>query len=75
MVELSKFTSNKKIFSEVVALGYNQVCSQTLSLGACVNIDEKTKYIVLCNMIKCLSLANLSELFSAFGSCSLTLYF
>ena len=74
MVELSKFTSNKKIFSEVVALGYNQVCSQTLSLGACVNIDEK-KYIVLCIMIKCLSLSNLSELFSAFGSCSLTLYF
>ena len=31
MVDLSKFTFNKKILSEVVALGYNQVCNQTLS--------------------------------------------
>ena len=31
MVDLSKFTSNKKILSEIVALGYKQVCNQTLS--------------------------------------------
>ena len=31
MINLSKFTSNKKILSKVVALWYNQVCSQTLS--------------------------------------------
>ena len=47
MVKLSEFTSNKKIFSEVVVLGYNQVCSQTLYLGACVNIDEKKVYCVM----------------------------
>ena len=27
MVDLSKFKSNKKILSEVVVLGYNEVCS------------------------------------------------
>ena len=32
MINLSKFTSNKKILSEVVVLGYNQVCSQILSI-------------------------------------------
>ena len=32
MVKLSKFTSNKKIFSEVVVLDYNQVWNQILSL-------------------------------------------
>ena len=47
MVKLSKLTSNKKIFNEVVVLGYNQVCSQTLYLGACVNIDEKKVYCVM----------------------------
>ena len=31
MMDLLKFTSNKKILSGVVALGYNQVCKQTLS--------------------------------------------
>ena len=31
MVDLSKFTYNKNILSEVVALSYNKVCSQTLS--------------------------------------------
>jgi len=31
IVDLSKFTSNKKILNDVVALGYNQVCSQILS--------------------------------------------
>ena len=41
MVKLSKFTSNKKIFSEVVVLGYSQVCNQTLYLGVCVNINEE----------------------------------
>ena len=31
-VDLSKFTSNKKILCEVVATGYNQVYCQILSL-------------------------------------------
>ena len=31
-VDLSKFTSNKKILCEVVVLVYNQICCQTLSL-------------------------------------------
>ena len=31
MVDLSKFTFNKKILSGVVVISYNQVCSQTLS--------------------------------------------
>ena len=31
MVNLSKFTSNKKILNGVVALPYNQVCYQILS--------------------------------------------
>ena len=31
MVDLIKFTSNKKIFSKVVVLGYNQIYSKTLS--------------------------------------------
>ena len=31
MVNLSKFTSNKKILNGVVALAYNQVCYQNLS--------------------------------------------
>ena len=31
MVDLSKFTSNKKILNKVVVLDYNQVCNQTLS--------------------------------------------
>ena len=29
MINLSKFTSNKKILSVVVAISYNQVCSHT----------------------------------------------
>ena len=33
MMDFTKFTSNKNILSEVVALDYNQVCSQTLSLS------------------------------------------
>ena len=33
MVDLSKFTSNKKILNEVVVLDYNQVCSPILSLS------------------------------------------
>ena len=37
MVDLLKFTSNKKIFSEVVVLGYNQICSKTLSKKKFVN--------------------------------------
>ena len=32
MVDLSKFIFNKKIFSKVVILSYNQICTQTLSL-------------------------------------------
>ena len=32
MVDLSKFISNKKILNEIVALGYNQICTQTLSV-------------------------------------------
>lgn len=32
MVDLKKFTSNKKILNEVGVLNYNQVYSQTLSL-------------------------------------------
>ena len=32
MVDLSKFTSNKNILSEVVDLDYNEVCGQTLSI-------------------------------------------
>ena len=32
-MNLLKFTSNKNILSEVVALGYNQVCSQILSFN------------------------------------------
>ena len=32
MMDLSKFTYNKKILSEVVVLGYNKVCSQILSI-------------------------------------------
>ena len=31
IVYLSKFTSSKKILSKVIVIGYNQVCSQTLS--------------------------------------------
>ena len=33
MMDLSKFTSNKKILNEVVVLDYNQVCSLILSLS------------------------------------------
>ena len=33
IMNLLKFTSNKNILSEVVALGYNQVCSQILSFN------------------------------------------
>ena len=32
MVDLSKFISNKKILNEIVALGYNQIYTQTLSI-------------------------------------------
>ena len=32
MVDLLKFTSNKKILSEIIVIDYNQVCSQTFSL-------------------------------------------
>ena len=32
MADLSKFTSNEKILSEVVAISYYQICSKTLSL-------------------------------------------
>ena len=32
MMDLSKFTYNKKILNEVVVLGYNKVCSQILSI-------------------------------------------
>ena len=31
IVDLSKFTFNKNILSEIVVIGYNQICSQTLS--------------------------------------------
>ena len=30
MMDMSKFTSNKKILNGLVALSYNQVCCQTL---------------------------------------------
>jgi len=32
IVDLSKVTPNKKILSKIIVTGYNQVCSQTLSL-------------------------------------------
>ena len=32
MIDLSKFTYNKKILNKIVVLGYNQVCNQILSL-------------------------------------------
>ena len=32
IVNLSKFISNKKILSEIVALNYNKICSQILSI-------------------------------------------
>ena len=32
MMDLSKFTFNKKILSKIVVLGYNQVCSQNLCI-------------------------------------------
>ena len=32
MIDLSKFTYNEKMLSEVVVLGYNKVCSQILSI-------------------------------------------
>jgi len=32
MMDLSKFTSNKKILNEVVILDYNQISSQILSI-------------------------------------------
>ena len=32
MIDLSKFTSNKKILNKVETLDYNQVSSQTLSI-------------------------------------------
>ena len=32
MVDLSKFIFNKKIFSKVIVLSYNQICILTLSL-------------------------------------------
>ena len=31
IVNLSKFTYNKKILSVAIIIGYNQICSQTLS--------------------------------------------
>ena len=33
IVNLSKFISNKKILSEIVALNYNKICSQILSIS------------------------------------------
>ena len=33
IVNLSKFTSNKKILNEVITLSYNQVCCETLSFN------------------------------------------
>ena len=32
MVDLSKFTSDKKILGGVITISYNIVCSQTLSI-------------------------------------------
>ena len=31
IVDLSKFTSNKKILNEIVVIGYKLVCNQTLT--------------------------------------------
>ena len=44
MIDLSKFTFNKKILSEVVTLnlGYNQFCSYTLSF-----LKNETYFMVL----------------------------
>ena len=43
MVGLSKFTSNKKILSGIVTLGYNKVGCQTLSQKHSeVGIDRKS---------------------------------
>ena len=32
MMDFSKFASNEKTLNEIVVIGYNQVCNQTLSL-------------------------------------------
>ena len=39
MVDLTKFTSNKKILGGVAAISYNIVCSQTLSIFIWVIIN------------------------------------
>jgi len=38
IVDLSQFTLNKNMLSEVVALSYNQVCCQALSFKEHVNL-------------------------------------
>ena len=53
MVNLSKFTSNKNTLSEVVALCYNQFCSQTSSLLETPGIHSIKSYkIEKINMIE-----------------------
>ena len=46
MVDLSKFTYNKMIFSGVVAIDYKQGCSQTFSL---TNLSKYPTFIILAN--------------------------
>ena len=46
MVDLSKFTSNKKILSGVVIIDYNQVYSQTLSFNLIVTKTKLRFYLV-----------------------------
>ena len=46
MMDLSKFTYNKMIFSGVVAIDYKQGCSQTFSL---TNLSKYPTFIILAN--------------------------
>ena len=46
MVDMSKFTYNKMIFSGVVAIDYKQGCSQTFSL---TNLSKYPTFIILAN--------------------------
>ena len=54
MVDLSKFTFNKKILNKVIALNYNQVCNQTLSFFKLDKLFRMREYLFsfqICNMI------------------------
>ena len=51
MVDLSKFTSNKKILNEVVILDYNQVSSQILSILKLALWKKYYEVLSLCKII------------------------